>query len=103
MAGGTNDMTVQNYLVAFFQDKAMEKENGKWKRLEGGCRNYWLPYSDTQEEGVWRNSYTNQQLDTFNWAPKEPTETKTENCLGVVVRAFDDDQGWGMGDWGGGT
>ena len=57
-------MRALNTLVNYFRDKALKKEDGEWKALEGGCvGGYWIPYTDIEEEGVLRNSYTNQPLD----------------------------------------
>ena len=39
-------MIAQKDLVDYFRDKALKKEDGEWKALEGGCEmGYWIPYN----------------------------------------------------------
>ena len=80
MSGGTTNRRLIEQLTNFFQNTAMEKVDGKLMPSRTGCGHYWVPYTDIQEEGVWRNSYTNQPMNITDWGGKEPNGKRTENC-----------------------
>lgn len=48
------------------------------------CRRVWLGASDLEEEGVWRDSETNEVLDLRAfWGPGQPNGVRVQNCAGI--------------------
>ena len=48
------------------------------------CARVWLGASDIQEEGVWRDSETNEVLDLRAfWGPGQPNGVRVQNCAGI--------------------
>ena len=55
------------------------------------CRRVWLGASDVEEEGIWKDSETNEVLDISKfWAPAQPNGLRVQNCAGIwkLVREF---------------
>ena len=48
------------------------------------CDRVWLGASDEQEEGVWRDSETDEILDISSfWVPGQPNGVMVQNCAGI--------------------
>ena len=48
------------------------------------CKRPWLGASDIEEEGVWRDSETNEILDIGDyWGPGQPNGVRIQNCAGI--------------------
>ena len=56
------------------------------------CKRVWLGATDFQEEGIWRDSETNEVLDLGEyWGPGQPNGVRIQNCAGIweYVSVFD--------------
>ena len=48
------------------------------------CKRPWLGATDIEEEGVWRDSETNEILDLSEyWSPGQPNGVRIQNCAGI--------------------
>ena len=48
------------------------------------CWRVWLGATDLEEEGVWRDSETNEVLDIGSfWGPGQPNGVRVQNCAGI--------------------
>ena len=48
------------------------------------CKRPWLGASDIEEEGVWRDSETNDILNIDDyWGPGQPNGERIQNCAGI--------------------
>ena len=53
------------------------------------CRRVWLGASDVEEEGIWKDSETNEVLDISRfWAPAQPNGLRVQNCAGIYKLVF---------------
>ena len=51
---------------------------------EGSCASVWTPYSDQDEEGVYRDLSSGEVEDTFVWSPGEPNGGCTQKSLRII-------------------
>ena len=52
----------------------------------GKCSKVWLGATDEEEEGVWKDSESNEVLDFSSfWKQGQPNGDKIQNCLGITV------------------
>ena len=56
----------------------------------GKCSKVWLGATDEQEEGVWRDSETDDVIDLSSfWKQGQPNGDRIQNCLGITVWFWD--------------
>ena len=84
MSGKSGDRKALEEISNNFLEQSGEKVNGKWEPILCPSLDYWIPFNDIQDEGVWRNSYTNQVEENPDWGGKEPNGKRTENCALIV-------------------
>ena len=54
------------------------------REFPGRCTRVWLGASDIQEEGVWRDSETDEVLDISKfWVDGQPNGVRVQNCAGI--------------------
>ena len=57
------------------------------------CKRIWLGASDVEEEGIWKDSETNEVLDISRfWGPAQPNGLRVQNCAGIHKLVFNDFQ-----------
>ena len=63
----------------YYENKAFQEI----RNLKVKQNNFWVPYTDTREEGVWRNVYNNSNVIDFteHFVPGQPNGGKLENFL----------------------
>ena len=58
-------------------------EHGEDVRPER-CKRPWLGATDFEDEGVWRDSETDEILDLSEyWSPGQPNGVRIQNCVGI--------------------
>ena len=48
-------------------------------------KNFWTPYNDVKEEGVFRNEYNGEVVE-LDWYEKQPNGGREENFVSLIVR-----------------
>ena len=74
--------------VTTFEDWTKLKRFLKKKLFAKGQNTFeiWLPFTDRESEGVWKDFYTGQRLQNFTqpWTGSKPDGGKTENCARLI-------------------
>ena len=66
----------------------MTKEKEKYflgeENFPDRCKRVWLGATDLEEEGIWRDSETDEVLDLSSlWNAGQPTGVRIQNCAGI--------------------
>ena len=55
------------------------------KESQSECTGVWLPLSDDEQEGVWRNTNTGQKETFLPWALKQPNGGRAQNSVALSL------------------
>ena len=84
----------QEQLNSYFQETVYKKVEGRLVPYSGWCDKFFLPYSDSVKEGLWRDDRTGLALQYSQWGGGQPNGQETQNYVLVY-------QAWGRGaQWG---